>query len=459
MRHFAEALREKDVRVDYVKLDEPENTGSFTGEVERAIQRHGPDRLVVTEAGEWRVQEMIEGWSDKFGIPVEIREDDRFLCSRQEFAEWAEGKKQLRMEFFYREMRRKTGWLMADGKPVGGQWNYDSDNRQSLPKKDQLQILERNAFKPDVVTHTVMDLVEERFSDHFGELEGFAWAVTREDALKALNHFITHKLPRFGDYQDAMKTGEDFLFHSIISPYLNVGLLDPREVCEAALEAYDKENAELNCVEGFVRQILGWREFVRGIYWMEMPEYPDTNYLNAHNKLPAFYWTGDTDMNCLRQAIEATKRNAYAHHIQRLMVTGNFALLAGISPKEVEEWYLLVYADALDWVELPNTHGMVLHADGGILGSKPYAASGAYINRMSDYCTGCKYNPRDKLGETACPLNYLYWNFIMANEEQLGDNPRMSMPYRNLKKMSDARKQEIAQASQDFLEANGIVRS
>jgi deoxyribodipyrimidine photolyase-related protein len=449
MRHFAEALENDGISVDYIRLDGKGNTGSLTGELERAIKRHKPDRIVVTEPGEWRLHEMMETWNDQLGTPVEIREDDRFLCSRAEFSDWAKGRKSYRMEFFYRHMRRKTGWLMDGKKPEGGRWNYDAENRESVPA--DLAIPKPRRFTPDEVTRDVMTLVEERFDDHFGKLDSFGWAVTRKDALKALKYFTSKRLSDFGDYQDAMKTGEDFLFHSVLSPYMNIGLLSPREVCEAALRTYGREGVPLHSIEGFVRQIIGWREYVRGIYWLKMPGYAKSNFLKADRPLPNLYWTGETDMRCIRETIQSTRRNAYAHHIQRLMVTGNFALLAGLKPPEVEEWYLIVYADAFDWVELPNTHGMVLHADGGLLGSKPYAASAAYINRMSDYCDGCDYKPGVKLGPGACPFNYLYWNFMMANEGKLRKNPRMAMPYRTLDRMADERRGNIKRQSKEFL--------
>ncbi|MGD9265725.1 MAG: cryptochrome/photolyase family protein, partial [Lysobacterales bacterium] len=413
MRHFADELRNKSVQVDYVHLDSDGNTGSFSGEVERALKRHQCERLVVTEPGEWRVREMMQAWEKELGIPVEIRSDDRFLCSLAEFEQWAKGRKELRMEYFYRTMRRKTGWLMDGDKPVGGKWNYDKQNRKSLPA--DMDYSARLRFDPDEITRDVMQLVKERFDGHFGDLESFGWATTREEAQRALTHFIEECLPRFGDYQDAMKSGQDFLFHALISPYLNIGLLEPREVCEAALQAFEEERAPLAAVEGFIRQILGWREYVRGFYWLHMPDYEHGNFLGAKRPLPDFFWTAQTDMNCLRQTIETTRRNAYAHHIQRLMVTGNFALLAGLSPAEVEAWYLAVYVDAFAWVELPNTHGMALFADGGLLASKPYCASGGYINRMSDYCADCAFRPGKKTGAEACPFNYLYWHFLVDN--------------------------------------------
>ncbi|WP_421695159.1 cryptochrome/photolyase family protein [Aestuariivirga sp.] len=444
MRHFAEDLRRDGMSVDYVTLDDPANTGSFTTELERAAARLAPSRIVVTEPGEYRVRQMMDTWG------AEIRNDDRFFATPASFAAWAGARKQLRMEFFYRDMRRLSGLLMDGDEPEGGQWNFDQDNRKALPK-DVLPP-KRQRFEPDAITRGVMTMVAERFGGHFGDLEPFGWAVTRTDALEALSHFITACLPNFGDYQDAMRQGNAFLFHSILSPYLNIGLLTPREICDAAEAAWRSGDAPLNAVEGFIRQILGWREYVRGLYWLKMPGYAETNALAAHRALPGFYWTGKTEMNCLAQSIGDTMRHAYAHHIQRLMVTGNFALLAGLDPKEVQQWYLLVYADAYEWVELPNTHGMALFADGGIMASKPYAASGAYINRMSNYCAGCAYRPDVKLGPKACPFNYLYWDFLMRNEQALKTNPRMAMPYRTLAKMDEAKKTEITAEARAFLD-------
>lgn len=449
MRHFAAELRERGITVDYVRLDAPGNTQTFTDELARAVERHAADRVVVTEPGEWRVWRMMQGWRDQLNLPVEILDDDRFICSRAEFAEWAKGRKALRMEFFYRAMRGKTGMLMRGDEPAGGQWNFDASNRKPLPATVRPPV--RLGFRPDAITREVLDLVQQRFSDHFGALEPFRWGVTRKEALAALDHFVEDCLPYFGDYQDAMRSGEDFLYHGLISPYLNCGLLGPREVCERAIAAYQAGDAPLNAVEGFVRQIMGWREFVRGIYWQEMPGYARSNHLRAHRRLPSFYWTGETDMNCLAECIRATRDHAYAHHIQRLMVLGNFALLAGIAPTEIEEWFLIVYADAYEWVELPNVHGMAMHADGGILGSKPYAASGTYINRMSDYCKSCTYSPTVKKGAKACPFNILYWNFLIENEEVLSRNMRLAMPYRTLARMDPKRRAQIVKDADSFL--------
>jgi deoxyribodipyrimidine photolyase-related protein len=449
MRHFAQALRAEGIRVDYVRLNEAGNTQSFTGELARAVERHAPASVIVTEPGEWRVREMMADWAETLPVPVHIREDDRFFCSHAEFAALGRARKTGRMEFFYREMRRRTGLLMRGDAPEGGQWNFDPENRRSLPRG--LRVPSRRRFTPDALTREVIDLVAARFGGHFGDLEPFGWAVTRADALRALDHFIEDTLPGFGDYQDAMKAGEDFLFHSLISPYLNCGLLTAREVCARAEEAFRSGAAPINAVEGFIRQILGWREFVRGLYWAEMPGYAGSNHLGATRDLPAMYWTGDTPMRCMAECIGATRRHAYAHHIQRLMVTGNFALLAGVAPAQIEEWYLAVYADAFEWVELPNVHGMVMHADGGRLGSKPYAASGAYIDRMSDYCTGCAFDPKIKRGPGACPFNYLYWNFLIENETVLSANPRLAMPYRTLARMPAAQRTEIVADATAFL--------
>jgi deoxyribodipyrimidine photolyase-related protein len=454
MRHFAEELRAEGIRVDYVRLDDPANTGSFGGELARAVERWRPEAIVVTEPGEFRVLEAMQDWREVLGRPVHIRDDGRFLCSRAAFARWAEGRKQYRMEFFYREMRRSTGFLMDGDAPAGGQWNFDHDNRKRLPAS--MEPPRRLRFEADAITREVLDLVARRYPDHFGDLDAFGWPVTREAALQALDHFVAEALPLFGDYQDAMKTGEPFLFHALLSPALNLGLLTANEICAAAEEAWRGGHVPLNAAEGFIRQILGWREYVRGIYWLRMPGYAGTNALAAKRNLPWFYWSGETDMNCLAQAVADTRRHAYAHHIQRLMVTGNFALLAGVDPRQVEDWYLAVYADAYDWVELPNTHGMVLFADGGMLASKPYAASGAYIDRMSDYCSGCAYDPAVKTGPKACPFNPLYWNFLIENETRLARNPRMAMPYRTLAGMTSERREEIGKDAQAVFARLGI---
>ena len=451
MRHFAAALQAEGITVDYVRLDDSGNSGSFGGEVARAAARHNIRRVVVTEPGEYRVLAAMRDWQDHYEIAVDIRNDDRFLCSHERFADWAEGRKQLRMDFFYREMRRDFDVLMEGKHPVGGKWNYDAENRE--PPDLSLPVPSPLAFPPDAITADVLDLVAHRCAAHFGDLQGFGFAVTREQALQVLDHFIAQRLPLFGSYQDAMIEGEPWMYHSHIGFYLNAGLLAPDEVVRAAEMAWHDGRAPLNAVEGFIRQIMGWREFIRGIYWLKMPEYAEMNFLGATRQLPDFYWTGDTGMNCLAQSIDATRRYAYAHHIQRLMVLGNFALLTGIEPRQVNEWFLVVYADAYEWVELPNVSGMVLFADGGYLASKPYAAGGAYIKRMSNYCDNCRFKVAQKTGKDACPFNYLYWDFLIRNRAQLGNNARLGMIYRSLDRMAPERVAAIEADAAHFLDA------
>jgi deoxyribodipyrimidine photolyase-related protein len=451
MRHFAAALRARGVRVDYVTLDDPANTGSLRGEMLRAVTRHRPACVVATAAGEWRLAEDMRRWHEAAGLEVEIRDDTRFLCRIREFRAWAAGKTTLRMEFFYREMRRRTGLLVDGGEPAEGRWNFDAENRKRLPAG--VAVPSSPQFPPDATTQAVMALVEARFSGHFGTVSGFDLPVTAAEAEAALADFVRHRLAQFGDWQDAMKTGEPTLFHARISTSLNAGLLDPMAACRAAEAAYRAGHAPLNAVEGFIRQIIGWREFVRGVYWLRMPSYASGNALEATRKLPQFYWDADTRMNCLHHAIADTRANAYAHHIQRLMITGNFALLAGLHPDAVDEWYLIVYADAYEWVEMPNVRGMALFADGGVVGSKPYAASGAYINRMSDYCAGCHYDVKDATGERGCPFNALYWDFMARHAARFAGNQRMAMPLRNLDRMAPERVAALRARAAGFLAA------
>jgi deoxyribodipyrimidine photolyase-related protein len=433
MRAFADDLQNQGWTVDYTRLDDPANTHSITAEVQRAITRHTAGGVIVTQANEWRLADQINAWTAAFGVPVDILHDHRFLATTDEFATWAKGRKQLRMEYFYRDMRRKTGLLMQGDQPEGGKWNYDAENRK--PASGGLLMPRPLFFDPTPATKDVLTLVATRFADHFGDLEPFRFATTRAQALQALDHFVEHALPYFGDYQDAMLEGEPYLYHSLLSPYLNAGLLAPLEICRAVEAAYYAGHAPLNAVEGYIRQIIGWREYVRGIYWLKMPDYVDQNYLGATRDLPEFYWTGDTKMACMADAIGQTKRHAYAHHIQRLMVTGNFAMLAGVDPRAVHEWYLAVYADAYEWVELPNSLGMSQFADGGVLASKPYASSGNYINKMSNYCAGCTYDVKAKTGPNACPFNPLYWDFLLRNADQLSGNPRLGNVFRTWARM------------------------
>jgi len=441
MRHFARELQQKGYQVHYTYYDAQDNQGSLAAEVAQRLTQYGCDKVVCTFPGEYRVHQDMLSWSNSLTCPVEIRADNRFIATIEEFATWADGKKQLRMEFFYREMRRKLDCLLHDGQPEGGKWNYDADNRAKLPK--DIQLPQNTQFAPDAITLEVIELVKTHFGDHFGDWGNFHYGVTREQALIVLDTFINERLINFGQYQDAMMQDEPWLFHSHISFYLNSGLLTAYEVVARVEQVYYVHAQDptlpqipLNSVEGFIRQVIGWREYVRGLYWFVMPDYVNKNHLNATRKLPEFFWTGKTKMNCMAQCIKDTKEHAYAHHIQRLMVLGNFALLTGLSPEEVNEWYLIVYGDAYEWVELPNVSGMALYADGGVLASKPYAASGAYINKMSNYCKHCEYKLTVKTGEGACPFNYLYWDFLYRHREVLSNNHRMGMIYRTMDKMA-----------------------
>jgi deoxyribodipyrimidine photolyase-related protein len=449
MRHFAHELREKGFAVCYFDY-ENQPTNSFSDALKLALENHPVKQVIITEPGEWRIRTEIETWADKFGIVLDVRDDDRFFAPLSVFAEFAENRKELRMEYFYRQLRRTTGILMEpDGKPVGGQWNFDHDNRKRLP--DDHRPPSPLTFKPDSITQALLNRVKQDFPNACGDHESFGWAVTRRDALTVLDHFIEHRLPLFGDYQDAMTVKSSTVYHSLLSGYINVGLLLPDEVCRAAENAYRVGKIPINAVEGFIRQILGWREYVRGLYWHMGSDYGKGSYFDARRPLPAFFWDGNVGMNCLHHAITETLDNAYAHHIQRLMVIGNFALLSGLDPKEVCEWYLAVYIDAFEWVELPNTFGMALYADGGKMASKPYAASGKYINRMSDYCSACQYSPNKNTGPDACPFNALYWHFLDRNVDKLGKNPRLAMPYRNWSRMNGNSKTALIEQAEHFL--------
>ncbi len=445
MRHFARDLRAAGWNVDYAEL--PAGLKSIPEALLAASERHGATEVVATRPGEWRLIEAL----DAMPLSLTMLEDDRFVASHTEFESWAEGRKELRMEYFYREMRRKTGFLMDGDKPVGGKWNFDHDNRKSAP--EGVDFSGPMQFNPDEVTGEVLALVEKRFGDNFGELYPFWFAVTRADARRALAHFVSGGLPKFGDFQDAMVADERFLWHSVLSMYLNAGLLDPIEICEAAEAAFREGTAPINAVEGFIRQIIGWREYMRGIYFREGPDYARRNELGHTRALPAFYWSGQTKMRCIAQAVEQTRDEAYAHHIQRLMVTGNFALLAGIDPFEVHEWYLAVYADAYEWVEAPNVIGMSQFADGGIVGSKPYVSSGNYIDKMSDYCGDCHYSVKTKVGEGACPFNLLYWAFLDRHRTEFERNPRMAQMYRTWDRMEETKRNRILDEASGFLES------
>ncbi|WP_187428967.1 cryptochrome/photolyase family protein [Roseobacter fucihabitans] len=446
MRQFAKRLTQAGWDVRYSQLDDTQNAGSIVGELLRRSEETGASDVLVTEPGEWRLINKLK----HAPIKVYILPDERFIASHQMFETWAEGRKQLRMEYFYREMRRKTGLLMEGDKPAGEKWNFDHDNRKPAP--DDVAFDGPLRFEPDETVQEVLSLVAARFGEHFGTLTPFWFATTREQSLEALDHFISKALAKFGDYQDAMLSQNRFLYHAIISAYINIGLLDPLEVCERVAEAYDNGDVPINAAEGFIRQIIGWREYMRGIYFLEGPEYTGRNALGHKRDLPALFWGAKTDMRCLSKAVEQTQQEAYAHHIQRLMITGNFALLAGIDPARVHEWYLAVYMDAFEWVEAPNTVGMSQFADGGIIASKPYVSSGAYINRMSDYCKGCAYKVSQKTGEGACPFNLLYWHFLDRHRDRFKDNARMGNMYRTWDRMDGDKRETVLSEAQGFLD-------
>lgn len=467
MRHFRVALQARGWTVHYRSLEDPANAGTLAAELANALRTLRPARLILVEPGDWRVAQSLIQTAGTAGIPLDVRTDRHFLCSREQFATHVRGRKQLRLEYFYREMRRRTGLLMDGESPVGGAWNFDEDNRESFPRSGPGPIPSPVAFPPDALTREVLRLVAQRFADHPGSLAHFDWPVTPAEARVALTDFITHRLPAFGPYQDALWTSagaareagtelpglgggrpdesrrDAYLYHSRLSAALNLKLLHPREVLDAAVGAYAAGRASLASVEGFVRQILGWREYVRGVYWHFMPGYAEHNALNAHEPLPPFYWTADTDLNCLRTVLRQTLDYGYAHHIQRLMVTGLFALLLGVEPREVHAWYLAVYVDAVEWVELPNTLGMSQHADGGLLASKPYIASGKYLQRMGNYCVGCRFDPAVSTGPKACPITTLYWDFIARHESLLARNPRLVMQVRNLARQGEVQRRAI----------------
>ena len=445
MRHFKARLRQRHWPVDYTRLDDPDAPATLHEAISRAIRKHRPGRLILTRPGAWRAEHMLRTLAGEVGVELEVRPDRSFLCSAEEFAHFAAGRKQLRMEHFYRQMRRKTGLLMDEqGQPVGGKWNYDAANRASFGRDGPDQLPDKDCAAPDATTGEVLRLVNARFADHPGSLDVFDWPVTPGQARKALESFITHRAGRFGTYQDAMCAGQPVLYHSRLSAAMNLKLISPREIVHAMAEAWQTGAVPLNSAEGFIRQIIGWREYVRGVYWRYMPEYLDRNALQVDGELPAFYWTGDTEAACLRECILQTLTSGYAHHIQRLMVTGLLALLLGVRPRRVHEWYLAVYADAVEWVELPNTLGMSQYADGGVMASKPYAASGKYISRMSNYCRACPYDPAASTGEKACPFTTLYWDFLMRNEQRLSDNARMGLQLKNLARLGQDERSRIA---------------
>ncbi|HEY4253215.1 MAG TPA: cryptochrome/photolyase family protein [Roseomonas sp.] len=425
MRHFAEAQRAKGRHVVYSDLDDPENRGDFVQELQRRVAALKPERIILVEPGDWRVKRNLLA----AGLPIDMRADRHFLCSREDFAAFAQEHPAMVLETFYRGMRRRLDVLMdADGEPAGGAWNFDTKNREAFGKRGRPLVPAPPRFAPDAITRRALQLVEWHFPGHPGRLDDFALPVTRRQALASLRDFVTQRLPDFGRYQDAMQGGEPLLFHSGLSGPLNLHLLSPRETVDAALAS----TAPLNAVEGFVRQVIGWREFVHGLYWHAMPAYAQLNALEADLPMPRFYWTGETSMRCLAEAIGHTIDHAYAHHIERLMVLGLFAMLLGVNPYEVHRWHMSMFWDSIDWVSLPNTLGMSQYGDGGVIGTKPYAASGRYIDRMSDHCRHCRYRPDQALGEEACPFTTLYWDFLARHRPRLAANQRMRHQYANL---------------------------
>lgn len=455
MRHYRDAMRARGWTVHYTELDARGNSGTLDAELARACAELKPSGLAVVEPGEHRVRTMLEAAAERLGIPLAIHTDRHFLSTVEEFRAHAAGRKQLRMEFFYREMRKKHGVLLeADGSPVGDAWNFDAENRESFGKQGPGPLPAPIRFKPDATTRDVIALVNDVFAKHPGVLEHFDWPVTPEQARAALDDFIDNRLADFGRWQDAIWAGEPWLYHSRLAAAMNLHLLDPREVIAEAERAYWDKRAPLEAVEGFIRQILGWREYVRGVYWLHMPEYIERNAMNAREPLPSFYWTGDTEMSCLRDAIEQTLKHGYSHHIQRLMVTGLYALVLGVEPKQVHAWYLSVYVDAVEWVELPNTLGMSQYGDGGVMASKPYVATGKYIQRQGNHCKGCRFDPAEATGQTACPFTTLYWDYLLRHESSLRGNNRMVMQLKNLTRLDAQRRKEItARASE--IRANG----
>jgi deoxyribodipyrimidine photolyase-related protein len=465
MRHFAQGLQQRGWQVHYRSLGS-DNDQTLADGLLAAIAHYQPQHILGVEPGDLRVRQKIEDAVKsiaknhrEFGTPaakdknltLNWREDRHFLCSLPAFRKWAGKSTSLRMEFFYRSMRKQYAVLMDGAEPAGGQWNYDSENRKGFGRAGPSEVPRLPVFEHDSITCNVLNLVERQFTDHPGRLDRFNWPVTREQALRALDDFIEHRLPHFGQHQDAMWTNLDFGWHSLLSSSLNLKLLNPLEVVQAAEQAWKTRQLELASVEGFIRQILGWREFMRGVYFMDMPELKAANHYGHSNDLPAWYWSGETKMNCMRQSISQTLANGYSHHIQRLMVTGMFGITAQITPQQLCDWYLAVYVDAVEWVELPNTAGMALFANGGRFTSKPYVASGAYIKRMSNYCSGCVYEPETRTGAKACPMTTLYWNFLDRHEATFAGNPRTALMVKNLQRMSTEQRQDVRVRASEML--------
>jgi deoxyribodipyrimidine photolyase-related protein len=436
MRHFRDELRAQGRVVHYHALTpEPvrDRGESLAAILAQDIKRLQPQKLVLVRPGDFRVLTALTETAKAAGIPLEMRPDRHFLCTVQEFQELAAGGKQLRQEHFYRRLRRRYGLLLdQQGRPLGGRWNFDQDNRQAFGRQGPPPIPAPRTFPPDALTREVIALVRRRFPHHPGSLDQVVLPVTSADAETFLQDFIDKRLPYFGTFEDAMWLGEPVLYHSRLSAPLNLKLLQPRRCVEAAVTAYAELAAPLNSVEAFVRQILGWREYIRGRYWQNMPAYQDLNFFDHQGELPACFWDGNTAMRCFRESMAMVLAHGYTHHIHRLMVLGLFALLYGVHPQKFHAWHLAMYVDAVDWVSLPNTLGMSQYADGGIVGSKPYCASGNYIRRMSNFCAHCEFDPTQSLGAKACPFTTLYWEFLDRQAERLKSNARLAYQLRAL---------------------------
>lgn len=442
MRHRRDAMRAEGLTVEYHGLaaDPAEDRGSRFSDILAAdLARLEPERVVLTRPGDFGVLDEIRRTVEAAGVEFELREDDRFLCALDDFRGWVEGRKRWVLEDFYRWMRKRTGVLMDAGEPVGGEWNFDAANREAFGSDGPGDLPPRPSWPLDDVDRSVLELVAARYSDHPGRAERLsAWPRTPDHARELLTFFIDQLLPGFGDTQDAMWSDEVFLRHSGLALPLNTGLIRPAVCVRAAVDAHAADAAPLNSVEGFVRQILGWREYVRGVYWVFMPEYAERNELAADRDVPEFYWDGDTSMECVRRAMGGVLEYGYAHHIQRLMVLGLYALLFGVHPRRFHEWHLAMYVDAVDWVSLPNALGMSQFGDGGVTGTKPYCASGNYIDRMSNHCADCRFDPGTAVGDDACPFTTLYWDFLARHEEELRGNRRMGFQYANLDRKREA---------------------
>lgn len=447
MRHRAAAFRAAGLPLTYLQLGQHPQVdlaAALAAEIGTTAELQA---VVMLEPGDYRLREALLATCAAAGIPLLLRPDPHFLCALDDFDAWAGARSSLRLEYFYRWQRQRHGILMADGEPLGGRWNFDADNRRAFGRQGPGLLPPPLRFAPDAITRQAIADVDRHLPGHPGSTASFGWPVTAAQAVAALDDFVQHRLPEFGRWQDAMWGGQPFLWHSLLAPALNLKLLDPRQVIAATLAAHAAGRVPLAAAEGFIRQILGWREFVRGVYWRHMPALEAANQYGHAVPLPAWFWSGRTQAACLAAVIGQTLEHGYAHHIQRLMITGNFALLAGLQPRQVADWYLAVYVDAVAWVEEPNTLGMALHAWPGMT-SKPYCASGAYIERMSDYCRACRYRPRQRSGDQACPFTTLYWDFLERNALRLAANPRLALPLKQLQRLPASERQAIGEQAQ-----------